>query len=201
MSIYIVLNNISSFLELSRFADAAEDSKGTTAADSLEEAGRNTSAGVQTIIAAEPPASIPAEVDDSLENPISAIDCGKTAAVSVQQVSPTVEVNTENSILAAEEQNPKIGAENVGQADIYEKFHSLLKKYELSLQFRYDSTDVFNNIREIEHSRNTDKLIERNLSKQRTVQREDFERRLQEKQAESFREHLKQKKTSASDTK
>ncbi len=74
------------------------------------------------------------KVDDSSENPVSEIDYGEIAAVN--QISQVSEPNTETSWIAAEEQNSKIEAENVGQDEIYKEFYSLLKKFEVSLQYK-----------------------------------------------------------------
>ncbi len=191
MSFYIVFNNFSSFLDISEPVDSTEDIKAAIA-DSVEKAGQDISVGGHTTISAESETNTLPKVDDSLENPVSAIDCGETAAVN--QISPVSEPNTETSGIAAEEQNSKIEAENVGQDEIYKEFYSLLKKFEVSLHYRYDFTDVFDGNREKENSQNFSKLVEKNLNKQRGRQQEDIERRFQEKQAESLRERLKQKR-------
>ena len=109
------------------------------------------------------------------------------------QISPTSGQNIETSELASEQQNPEIEVRSAVQNDNYEKYHSLLRKFELSLQYRYDFTDVFKNNRETENSQNSGKLIEKNAKKQRDKQQEDSEKRFREKQGENFRESLKQK--------
>lgn len=194
MSLYIAFNNFSSFLEISERVDSTEDIEAAVA-DLIEKVGHDTFAGGHTIILTESELDTLPEVDGSLENLVSAIDCGETAAVD--QISPVVlEPKTEKSEIAAKKQNSKIEAENVVQNEIYKEFYSLLKKFEVSLQYRYDFTDIFDGNRETEQSQHFNKLIEKNLNQQRARQQEDFEKRFQEKQAENFREYLKQKERS-----
>ena len=191
MSFYIVFNNISSFLEMREPVDLTEDIKGAVA-NSVEKALQDISADGYTTILAESETNTLPKVDEFSENPVSEIDWGETAAVN--QISQISEPNTETSWIAAEEQNSKIEAENVGQDEIYKEFYSLLKEFEVSLQYRYDFTDVFDGNREKENFQNYSKSIEKNRNKQRGRQQEDVERRFQEKQAESLRERLKQKR-------
>ena len=191
MSFYIVFNDFSSFLEIREPVDSTEDIK-EAVTNLVEKAGQDISANGYITILAESETNILPKVDGTLENPVSAIDYGEIAAVN--QISQVSEPNTETSWVAAEEQNSKIEAENIGQDEIYKEFYSLLKKFEFSLQYRYDFTDVLDDNLEKENFQNFSKLIEKNRNKQRGRQQEDIERRFQEKQAESLRECLKQKR-------
>ncbi len=192
MSFYIVFNDFSSFLEIREPVDSTEDIK-EAVANSVEKAGQDISAdGYITILAESETNTLP-KVDDSSENPVSAIDYCEIAA-AVNQISQVSEPNTETSWITAEEQNSKIEAENIGQDEIYKEFYSLLKKFEFSLQYRYDFTDVLGDNLEKENFQNSSKSIEKNRNKQRGRHQEDIERRFQEKQAENLRECLKQKR-------
>jgi hypothetical protein len=171
--------------------DSTEDI-GAAVANSVEKALQDISADGHITISAESETNTLLKVDDSLENPVSAIDDGEIAAVN--QISQVSEPNTETSWIAAEEQNSKIEAENIGQDEIYKEFYSLLKKFEFSLQYRYDFTDVLGDNLEKENFQNSSKSIEKNRNKQRGRHQEDIERRFQEKQAENLRECLKQKR-------
>lgn len=171
--------------------DSTEDI-GAAVANSVEKAGQDISADSYITILAESETNTSPKVDDSSENLVSAIDYGEIAAVN--QISQVSEPNTETSWIAAEEQNSKIEVENIGQDEIYKEFYSLLKKFEFSLQYRYDFTDVLDDNLEKEKFQNFSKLIEKNRNKQQARQQEDIERRFQEKQAESLRECLKQKR-------
>lgn len=193
MSWYIVFNNFSSFPDMNEFADSAEDIK-TAVADSIEKTGQAISEASQSAISAELITDTPPKVDDYLENPPCAVD-EKPSADSASQIPLAIVIKSETPEPTGDEQNPEIQTKNVNQKDVYEEFHSLLRKFEISLQYRYDFTDISNDNKQIEDSRNFRNPIEKSLNKQRAVQEEDFERRFQEKQAESFKEHLKQKKT------
>lgn len=185
MSFYINFNSMSSFFEMSEFVELTEDVK-EAAGDSIEEASQSAPTEAQT--------NILPKVDDSLENPVFAIEFNEPAIVAVPQISPVIEFNNETLETTAEKQNPKIEAENEYENDSYEKFHSLLKKFEISLQYRYDFTDIFKTNLETKNSQDLDKLIEKNLNKQRIARQEDVEKRFREKQAENFKEQLKQKR-------
>lgn len=185
MSFYIAFNNISSFLETSEFLDSTGDG-GAAVDDSVKEASQ----------AAAPEAreNLLPELGDLPENPVFAIDGSEITIAAVSQISPAIEFNAETLEAAAEAQNPKIEAENLSRHDSYEKFHALLKKFEISLHYRYDLTDVFTTDRETKNSQNLGRLIEKNLGKQRAARQEDVEKRFQEKQAEDFKKHLKRKR-------
>lgn len=185
MSFYIAFNNISAFLEMSEFVNLTEDVEATVV-DSIEDVGQPDAARLQT--------NALTEVDDSSENPIFAIDYGEITAVPAPQISPADRFNNEMLDVAAQVQNPKIEAENADQNDDYEEFHSLLKKFEISLHYRYGFTDVFASNLETKNSQNFGKLTEKNLGKQLIARQEDFEKRFQEKQAENFNRHLKEKR-------
>lgn len=192
MGFYIVFNDFSSFLEIREPVGSTEDIK-EAVTNLVEKAGQDISANGYITILAESETNILPKVDDSSENPVSAIDYGEIAA-AVNQISQVSNPTTETSWIAAEEQNSKIEVENVGQDEIYKEFYSLLKKFEFSLQYRYDFTDVLGDNLEKENFQNSSKSIEKNLNKQRGRQQEDIERRFEEKQAESLRERLKQKR-------
>lgn len=191
MSWYIVFNNFSSFPDMNEFADSAEDIK-TAVADSIEKAGQTISAASQSATPVELLTDTPQKADDYLKNPPCAVG-EKPAADSASQIPPAVVIKTETPEPIGDGQNSEIQTKNVNQKDVYEEFHSLLRKFEISLRYRYDFTDIFNDNKQIEDCRNARNPIEKSLNKQRAVQEEDFERRFQEKQAENFRKHLKQK--------
>jgi len=193
MSFYIVFNDFSSFLEIREPVDSTEDIK-EAVANLVEKAGQDISANGYITILAESETNILPKVDDFSENPVSAIDYGEIAAAAVNQISQVSEPNTETSLIAAKEQNSKIEVKNIGQDEIYKEFYSLLKKFEFSLQYRYDFTDVLGDNLEKENFQNSSKSIEKNRNKQRARQQEDIEKRFQEKQAESLIECLKQKR-------
>lgn len=194
MGLYIVFNNFYSFLDKSESADSIEEDIRAAVADSAAKAGQVISAGDDTAVSAELLIETLPEVDDYLESSLLAAS-EMPAAVSARPVPSALEINTETPELPVDEQNTNIQTNGVGQNDIYEEFQSLLKKFEISLQYRCDFADMFNTITQTEDSRNSGNLIEKSLNKQRAAQQEDFERRFQEKQADSFKEHLKQKKT------
>ena len=81
MSFYIVFNNFSSFLEMREPMDSTEDIK-EVVANSVEKAGQDISADGHITILAEFETNTLPKVDDSLENTVSAIDCGEIAAVN-----------------------------------------------------------------------------------------------------------------------
>lgn len=193
MGLYIVFNNFYSFLDKSESADSIEEDIRAAVADSVAKAGQVISAGDDTAVSAELLIEALPEVDDYLESSLLAAS-EMPAAVSARPVPSALEINTETPELPVDEQNTNIQTNDVGQNDIYEEFQSLLKKFEISLQYRCDFADMFNTITQTEDSRNSGNLIEKSLNKQRAAQQEDFERRFQEKQADSFKEHLMQKK-------
>lgn len=193
MSFYIVFNNIQSFFETSRTPDSIEDNE-AAAACSIEKVFREVSVSGQTTVSPEPEASISLKSDDCSENSVFAIGGGGAAAITAGQTSELSASNNETAQLAAEKQNLKTQDENVGQNDIYEKYHSLLNKFEISLRYRYDLADVFKSDGEMENFRQTNRLSEKNYDKQRDARQEDSEKRFREMQAENFRKCLKQKR-------
>ena len=195
MSFYLVFNNFTQYFHTSEPADCVEDIVETNN-NSVEKPFQDAVADIQTIISTKPETTIFSNVESSLKNPVFTNNSDKTA-VSASQIVPTFELETGLSKTTAEEQDSKTETGDVGQNVIYEDFQSLLKKFEVSLQYRYDYADVFNSNREKKNSQNFSRIIEKNLKKQRAEQQENFEKLLQEKQAENLRESFKQKRFAA----
>ena len=195
MSFYLVFNNFAQYFEPSEPTDCIEDIKAANN-NLVEKPFQDAVADIQTILSTKPENTIFPNVESSLKNLVFTNDSDKTA-VPASQIVPTFGLETELSKTIAEEQNSKTETGDVGQNVIYEDFQSLLKKFEVSLQYRYDYADVFNSNREKENSQNFSRIIEKNLKKQRAEQQEDFEKFSQEKQAESLRESFKQKRFAA----
>lgn len=205
MAFYIHFNNFSSFLdEPGNHLNTTLDVPATVT-DLVEKETQDVSINDQPTVLSEPETSIVFEVENSaelaasglpefeevVENPILVIETGETAAV--HQIAPIFELDAKASELATEPKIPATETKVAVRNDNYEKYHSLLKKFELSLRYRYDFTDVLKNNRETENYQNLGRLNEKNARKQRDRQRAVSERRFQEKQAENFKESLKQK--------
>jgi len=187
MGFYIVFNNFSSLLETSHSADFAEDIK-TAVADSVDAAGLDVSEVSQVTILVEPDGKILLKVDDSSDEAVSAIDYDKGAAALLSQI-PAVSAPE-----AEQTPPPKIETEVFSRNEDNDKFYPMFEIHGISLRYRIDYMDILRSRQEIENSESAGKLAEKNLEKERAGQDRHAEKRFQEKQAENFKEYLKQKR-------